>query len=123
MNECYTKSKDWWNINLLYYDVMQGSRHLTTIELMNVGTAELNLDAGRFKNFTREEQAHSVSIRIDGNGEEMKRRMDELVTWIEGQAGKWSFDPGYESIGKMNVNFTFEDVVTAVTFKLVWYNG
>jgi len=120
MNVCYVENTARRPLTLIH-DVMKGLHHLYKLEIMQVQSGELNLDAGRFANFVRDELPYKVVLRFDGNGGQISRRFAELVEWIAGQGVKWSFEPQPESVGRMAIAFTFESVTAAVTFKLVWF--
>jgi len=107
--------------DLLCFDVVHNLRHLYTIQLMVTYNAELNLQYGRFTNYTREHQEYVVNLRFDCSGPELKSRFSELVGWIAEQETIWTFTPKPESVGKTSIDFEFENATTAVAFKLVWY--
>jgi hypothetical protein len=120
MNTCYVENTTRRPMTLCY-DVMKGWHHLYTMEMMKLQSGELTLNAGRFASFVRDEQPHTVTLRVDGNGDQMQRRLAELITWIAGQPGLWSFTLNAESVGRTSITFSFNHVTTAVTFKLVWF--
>lgn len=91
------------------------------MQLMETYDAEFDLKSGRFANFSREHQEYVVNLRFDCNGPELRYRFGALVDWIADQYGLWTFTPKPGSVGRMSVDFEFENSTTAVVFKLVWF--
>lgn len=120
VNDCYVLRRKGQE-DLLCFDVLHGLRHLYTMQLMVTYDAELNLQHGRFENFTREHQEHVVNLRFDGYGHEIQKKFGDIVTWLAEQGAVWTFTPKPESVGKSSIDFEFENPTTAVVFKLVWY--
>jgi hypothetical protein len=107
----------------LHVDVMQGSRILYTIPLVDLYGSELKLNGGRFEHFTHKPQEFKVLISFPRqNGEEFRHAFKERLEWIAEQSNApWSFSLLPEFVGRADVEFTFENVTTAVVFKLVWF--
>lgn len=120
-NDCYVRRRLRGDNDTLCLDIMHDLRHLYTVILMKTESAEYGLRSGRFENFSRDHQEYVVNLRFDCGGAELQHRFAELVTWIAEQYGLWSFTVKPESVGRMSVDFEFENSTTAVAFKLVWF--
>lgn len=124
-NTCYVQEKEINHSNeivySLCYDVMKNTHHLYTIEIMRIGSREVRLDAGRFEKFSRDPQEFKVSISFEKGRDDMLRRTNDMVTWINTQGAVWSFDVEPVHTSKTVIDFTFDNLSTAVTFKLVWF--
>lgn len=104
----------------LRYDVMHGLRHLYTIKMMSLRGNEIKLNDGRFSSFTLVAQDNKIEVNFNGCGQdELSFRFAEIVEWIATNVSdEWSFNPITESVGKMNIEFTFKSAEHAVIFKL-----
>jgi phage-related protein len=105
------------------FDVMHGHRHLYTIPMMTLYSSEKSLNDGRYRFYDRNPQEYRVSLRFDdASGESFRARFREVVEWIATRAETpWSFHPQPDSVGKMAIDFSFENPTDAVVFKLVWF--
>ena len=101
---------------------MNGYHHLWTMKIIPVSGNEIELNHGRFEYFTQEHQEHAITLKMPRmSGEELTYRFNERLLWVAEQSQTpWSFFMYPKSIDKVDMEFSFANVTTAVVFKLVW---
>lgn len=107
----------------LCFDVHHAAtqQHIYTLTLLAIYDHEKELDRGRFESFSMTPQEHAVSLPMI-RGEPVWVTSERWVNWIAEQAtSPWCLEPKFmEVFGVETFRFSFEDVVTAVAFKLVF---
>ena len=98
----------------LMFDVIAENNHIIgNIVIIALYTNELNLDQGRFRYFSHDQQQYRVSIDYNTNLD----GYNDLIEWIAIHASEpWSLCPELFKFGE----FSFANATTAVTFALVW---
>lgn len=106
---------------------------LYTIFLFEIYDHEVRLNSGRFVNFNstlRENQAAFVvestnrtvfaGLEFESIGHVIQRQVEWCAETTFKDPSQWNLSLDPEHVHKMGINFFFDDVTTAVTFKLLW---
>lgn len=122
----YTASAKFGHPSKTYYllhDHETNGRIVYAAYHMPIYDHERNLDAGRFKHFTKEPRPHSTSILLDQGKEDFFwfDRVSVLINWIaEHVESPWSLHVDMDHATKGTFIFSFDDPVKGVLFKLVF---
>lgn len=116
------------NIMMLRHVVYSNKNQwLYDIPLIELNGNEYNLNDGRFRNFTKDEQDYSITIdnnniKAVGYYDEFRYKMVQMVEWVAQHSDEaWSFYLMAKSVGNVQITFSFKSASTAVLFKLVWW--
>lgn len=117
----------------LAVEVMSNGGVLYTIFLFEIYDHEVRLNSGRFVNFNstlRENQAAFVvestnrtvfaGLEFESIGHVIQRQVEWCAETTFKDPSQWNLSLDPEHVHKMGINFFFDDVTTAVTFKLLW---
>jgi hypothetical protein len=106
---------------------------LYTMFLFELYHHEVKLNSGRFENFDNtvlENQASFTSassnrqffagMEFESFGHLVRRQVEWCAEMTYKEPQHWNLQIDPEHVAKIGVNFFFDDVTTAVSFKLLW---
>lgn len=108
----------------IYYllsEIYYKSKFLDKIIIGIVYKSEINLNSGRFSNFTIKKQKYEVQIVIDNLLHKTLTTTESILNELHHTAGKWSMSvwiTRFDSSGKTIYDLSFEDANDAVSFRL-----
>jgi hypothetical protein len=93
---------------------------LYAIILNEVYDHETDLDDGRFKNYTRDEQPNRIDLNLNGPSP-IPINVERWLDWIaQHSSAPWNLSVQMNHISDGIAIFSFADTTTAVMFKLVF---
>lgn len=114
-------------------EVMRGIGVLYTILLFELYDHEMHLKSGRFVNYDgtiADNQATCMvestnrtvfaGLEFESIGHLVKRQVEWCAETTQSTDVRWNLSIDPQHINKMGISFFFDDVTTAVTFKLLW---
>jgi hypothetical protein len=114
-------------------EVMSNGGVLYTIFLFEIYDHETNLNSGRFVNFnqtTNDYQANCLvestnrtvfaGLEFESLGHLVQRQVEWCAETTFRDPSHWNLSLEAHHVSKTGINFFFDDVTTAVTFKLLW---
>lgn len=111
------------NIMMLRHVVYSSKNQwLYDIPLLELNGNEYDLNDGRFRNFTKDEQDHSITIDTNNVSDEFRYKMVQMIEWVAQHSDEeWNLYLTAKSVGNVQITFSFKSASTAVLFKLVWW--
>lgn len=108
---------DWLSIQV-YSTIYPSPEFLFSVPLATISSAEVDLDAGRFVNYTFDMQAHKVKCEISDYAVSwFTERLDWIAVHVK---SKWSFDISMSHVRQGSMTWGFSSPQEAVLFKLTF---
>ena len=128
----HSKLNVWFN--QLAVEVREGLKLVHIVPLITLYEHEKNLNAGRFMHFKEDQQTHLVKLTINRRKkDEFDYKIQEWIDWVATHTdSNWNIafdfpDQHRDAIfntpidQQIAITFSFENLTTAVVFKLVWF--
>ena len=117
----------------LAVEVMSNGGVLYTMHLFEIYPHEVKLNSGRFANFDsklNDNHAHMVvessnrtyfaGLEFESLGHLIQKQVEWCAEMTFREPSHWNLAVDTHHVNKLGINFFFDDVTTAVTFKLLW---